>query len=623
MNDSDAVRSLVELGISRDVAEDALRRADGDIEAAGNLIFCNEPAPQITENVDERAHIELPTGPASGFRPGDLDGLIDNVPETESEEYEEMEVENESADEERAVSEGSCQKAQISDPTVVLPLPPNFLFEGYFALFCLFVANYMPQLLARPDFRDLNYDKRWYRGDFHTNAAYRLKYVHQDGSDDEKLEIVPKEDLTQEDRDYILQSELLWQLQRLASVANSRLSDRAYVKAKMFAIVLEPQVQRNMADAEHLHEILPSFIKSLAVDLELCPNFSENEVKACFISSAFHTPSTSVPRPESTVKTWLSLFHFLPEEYESNLYRMFNALLFADDSIDSDQADSTEAEGENSLSEIAPVFTIVFDEMEETTEAVPLAEGVEVPLQFYPQLYTKQCKDQLIKHIIAKRRQSQVDSRAILQDITNLKSFQGKDLLKFINSSLDYLQKDGKTPDVVKGLLDLKDQIANKKTQKMNEYKEIAHRLQGEWNLSLPELQIVKTAKEMGLIDEPYILAMAVISPYLYYTRSRDGRWFLVQSNPYGAGYNVRACSSPLEVQDAVKQHTRQPSEAPLMFIYCKESFIPDDDTVWKALENNQGCQKFARDDQLHLNSLQDLSSSAQSSANAFVPTDL
>lgn len=622
MDDTDAVRSLVEMGISRDVAEDALNRTNGDVEAAGNLIFCSESVPQISENVDQRAHVELPAGPTAGFHPGDLSEFITNVPETESEDFEEIEVEDESA-EDQPSSEASAQKAQISDPTVVLPLPPNFLFEGYFALFCLFVCNYMPHLLAKPDFKELNYDKNWYRGDSYTSAEFRLRYASKDGPSDDQVEIVSKDELTQEDKDYTLQSELLWQLQRLASVVNSKMSDRAYVRAKMFAIALDSQVQRNMADAEHLHEVLPSFIKSLAVDLEMCPEFHDNEVRQYFISSAFHTPSAAAPQQEPTMKTWLSLFHFLPEEYETNLYRMFNALLFSDDSVESDQSDAAEDEGENSLSEIAPVFTIVFDEMEETTEAVPLADGVEVPLQFYPQLYTRDCKNKLIKHIIAKRRQSQVDSRAILQDIANLKSFQGKDLLKFINSSLDYLQKDKKSPEVIKGLLDLKDQITDKKTKKMNEYKEIAHQLQSEWNLSLPEIQIVKTAKGLGLIDEPYLLTMAVISPYMYYSRNRDGQWFYVQSHPYEAGYSVRACSSPLEVQDTIKQYTRQPSEAPLMFVYCKQSFIPDDDTVWKALEDNQGCQKFARDDQLQLNKLQNLSSSALSSANASIPADL
>lgn len=622
MNDTDAVRSLVEMGISKDVAEDALRRTNGDVEAAGNFIFCNDAPAQISENVEQRAHIELPAGSTSGFQPGDLNEYISNAPDTESEDFEEIDVEEDSVETGPSL-EGSGRKGQISDPTVVLPLPPNFLFEGYFALFCLFVANYMPHLLARPDFIDLNYDKNWYRGDSYTNAEYRLKYVNKNESDDEQIEIVPKDELTQEDGDYTLQSELLWQLQRLASVVNSRMSDRAYVRAKMFAIAVESQVQRNMAEAEHLHEVLPSFIKSVAVDLEMCPNFQDNEVRKCFISSAFHTPSNSAPQEETTMKTWLSLFHFLPEEYETNLYRMFNALLFADDSVESDQSDSPDGEGENSLSEIAPVFTIVFDEMEETTEAVPLAEGVEIPLEFYPQLYTKECKDKLIKHIIAKRRQSQTDSRAILQEVTDLKSFQGKDLSKFINSSLDYLQKDEKSPELIKGLLNLKDQITDKKTKKMNEYKEIAHRLQSEWNLSLPEIQIVKTAKELGLIDEPYLLTMAVISPYMYYTRNRDGQWFFVQSTPYEASYNVRACSSPLEIQDAIKQHTRRPSEAPLMFIYCKKGFIPDDDTVLKALENNQGCHRFAKDDQLQLNKMQDLSSSALSSANASIPADL
>lgn len=611
MGEMDAVRSLMEMGIAEDVAREALRRTNGDLEAAGSVIFSNELTTGICENVGQSAHVELPAVAGSGFRPGDLDEYVDG---SGGEQWEEIEA---GAEEECGSLDEWCRKSQISAPTVVAPLAPNFMFENYFALFCLFVANYLPHFVARPDFADLNYDKEWFRGSSVRGVDGRLAFVG-DGSD-EVVEIVPQEQLRQEDVDYTMQPELLWQLQRLSAVVNSRISDRAFVRARMFAIALEPQVQRNLADAEHLYDILPSFIKSLAVDLEMCPGFRDNEVRELFISSAFHSPSGSDVQPEPTTKTWLSLFHFLPEEYDTNLYRMFHVLLYPDDAVDEDGQlpGSMEDENENSLCDIAPVLTIIFDEMEENTDLVPLAEGVEIPLEFYPQLYTKECKDKLIKDIIAKRKQSQVESRATLQEIANLKSFQGKDILKFINSSVDYLQKDGKPQTTIDDLLSVKDHIAEQKVQKMNQYKKLAHRLQTEWNLSHPEIQIIQTAKNMGLIDEPYVLAMAVISPYMYYIRDRNDRWFYVRSHPQEPGNHVRACSSPLEVQDSIKQFTRQPSESPLMFIYCKKGFIPSDETVWKTLEQNKGCSKFARDDQLQLNKMHMQSSSSISIASA------
>lgn len=670
MLDDNAIRSLLEMGITRDVAQDALKRANGDLEAAVSFIFSNELPPGISENVIEdysrhespflgsAEHVELDSSNSAGFKPGDLSDVItttrtEQIISTDSDVDVDADldtgnvatngaiVENSlyTSDDSQSVLENvmdcSCQKVQISDPTIVLPLPPNFLFENYFALFSLCVSTYLPHLLAKPDFKDLNYDKDWYKGNALQSPTHRIEFIKTETGKDDEVKIVPAGELSEQDSRLMLQPELLWQLQKLTSVVNSQISDRAYVRAKSFSLALEPQVQRKLADSEHLYEVLPSFIKSLAVDLEMCPNIDDNDIRKLFISSAFHTPSNNEP----TIKTWLSLFHFLPEEYDSNLYRMFNVLLYPDDSAsDSDerrsygngadenetenQNNKNENENENSLSDVAPILTIVFDEMDEATEPISLAEGVEVPLEFYPQLYTKNCKDKLIRHIISKRKQSQLQSRSILQDINNLKSFQGKDLLKFINSSLDYLQKDGASEDIIKRLHELKDNITAQKIKKMNEYKRLAQQLHGEWNLGHPDIQIVKTAKSLGLIDEPYHLVMAAISPYFYYTRSRSGQWNFVQCKPSGTDFQVRACSSPHEVQDTIKQRTREPSEVPLMFIYCKESIIPDDDVVRKALEMNQGCTKFAKDDQLNLITSNTLGSSRETSLHIHEPTD-
>lgn len=665
MLDDNAIRPLLEMGITRDVAEDALKRTNGDLEAAVSFIFSNELPPGISENVIEdysrhespfagsAQHVELNGSNSTGFEPGDLSDVIattrtEQIIGTDSDVDIDTGnvasngaiVENSlyTSDESQSalvnVMDCSCQKVQISDPTIVLPLPPNFLLENYFALFSLFVSTYLPHLLTKPDFKDLNYDKDWYKGNALQLPTHRIEFTSNDTEKDDEVTIVPADQLNEQESRLVLQPELLWQLQKLTSVVNSQISDRAYVRAKCFSLALEPHVQRKLAESEHLYEVLPSFIKSLAVDLEMCPNINDNDIRKLFISSAFHTPSNNEP----TIKTWLSLFHFLPEEYDSNLYRMFNVLLYPDDNAsDSDERRSygnsdadenqnnanIENENENSLSDVAPILTIVFDEMDEATEPISLAEGVEVPLEFYPQLYTKNCKDKLIRHIISKRKQSQLQSRSILQDINNLKSFQGKDLLKFINSSLDYLQKDGASEDVVKRLHELKDQITAQKIKKMNEYKQLAQQLHGEWNLGHPDIQIVKTAKSLGLIDEPYHLVMAAISPYLYYIKSRNGQWNFVQCKSSGTDFQVRACSSPLEVQDTIKQSTREPSEVPLMFIYCKQSIIPDDDIVRKALEHNQGCTKFAKDDQLNLINLNTLESSHEPSLHIHESVDL
>ncbi|QLG72718.1 hypothetical protein HG535_0D04260 [Zygotorulaspora mrakii] len=597
-----AVQSLMDMGIPEDVAKNALNKAGGNIEAAASYIFSNELPDEINQPIRENVkdssfigkgeHVELASS-ANGFNKGDLSNIIattrtEQIIDTDSDD---SDVQFESSPPNTSDDKLSIHKFEIDDSTIVLPLPPNFLFENYFALFSLFVVNYLPQYLFRPDFKDLNYDKNWFKGISVNKPLLKLDF-------NEEQELIPT---AKSEDSNIMQPELLWQLQKFGSIVNSTISDRAFVRSKMFAIALDSQIQRKLGEAEHLYEILPAFIKSLAIDLEMCPDFDTNEIKNLFISSAFHTPSVD----ESTKQTWLSLFHFLPEEYDSNLYRMFNALLHPDESINLEinhENDSEAEKNENSLDVIAPILTIVFDEMDESTEHVNLTEGVEVPLKFYPQLYTKKCKDELIRPILEKRKQAQLLSRSILQDITNLKSFQGKDILKFLNSTIDYLQLDNKDSDLINQLLLLKDEILSRKTTRTNEYKHLAQQLQTEWNLSHPEISLVNTAKDRGLIDEPYILTLAAISPYNYFSRDRSGTWHYVHCNMAGSDFKVRTCSSELEVQDSIKQCTKQASESPLMFIYCKEHFIPQIDQVNRALEMNEGCLNFAKLDQLELN---------------------
>ena len=96
---------------------------------------------------------------------------------------------------------------------------------------------------------------------------------------------------------------------------------------------------------------------------------------------------------------------------------------------------------------------------------------------------------------------------------------------------------------------------------------------------------------------------MAALSPYSYFTRDRDGEWSWTQSNTLGTEFKINKCS-PSAVQEAIRRGTKFASEMPLMFIYCEEGKIPTNDEVAKALENNTGCVKFAKDDQNSLNTL-------------------
>ncbi|AJU11137.1 Rup1p [Saccharomyces cerevisiae YJM1478] len=637
MMDNQAVKSLLEMGIPHEVAVDALQRTGGNLEAAVNFIFSNE-LPEQAEMGEENGgsqprifenKIVAGTKPCNVPNNGDQDIEMPDVSGVDVDYDDDEDITDERSgsnstsgyrvtaqDYDRySISETSIPppsysivqhnefKSNVGDPTVVLPLPLNSLIESYFGLFALLAAVYFPHVFLKPDFKDLNYRADWFKGSSFTEPKYRLAYCEaEDGSTTSEIVLAsgPNEGL---------QPHLLWQLQKLISVVNTRKCERAFVSAKVFTSSLEPQLRSKLADSEHLYEVLPAFIKSLAVDLEMCPGIRDRETRSLFISSALHTPNKNEPPME----TFLSLFHFLPEEYDSNLYKMFNVLLYPEEEEEEEdvirggeQEEARYVEPENTLKEVAPVLTILFNELETNTESVSLPNGVDIPLEFYPQLYTKQCKDQLIRHIISKRKQARTRSRCLLQEINELKSYQGKNISTILESTLAYLQTipDDANNEAAKQIASLKDTLNSARAAKMEEYKDLASKLHGEWNLSHPETHIINTAKQLGLIENPYILTMAALSPYSYFIRSRNGAWSWIQSNTLGTEFKVKKCSSPSVVQEAIKHGTKYASETPLMFIYCEEGKIPTEEVVAEALKSNSGCLKFAEDDQNSLKTL-------------------
>lgn len=639
MMDNQAVKSLLEMGIPHEVAVDALQRTGGNLEAAVNFIFSNElpeqaavngendvNQPRISENKIEAGakSYDVPNNGDQDIDMPDVSGV--DVDYDDDEDITDERSGSNSTNgcrsatrdhDHYAISETSIPppsysivqhnefKSTTEDPTVVLPLPLNSLIESYFGLFALLAAVYFPHVFLKPDFKDLNYRSDWFKGSSFSEPKYRLACCEaEDGSTISEIVLAsgPSDEL---------QPHLLWQLQKLISVVNTRMCERAFVSAKLFTSSLEPQLKSKLADSEHLYEVLPAFIKSLAVDLEMCPGIRDRETRNLFISSALHTPN----RNEPPIETFLSLFHFLPEEYDSNLYKMFNVLLYPEEEEEEEdvirgsageQEEERYVEPENTLKEVAPVLTILFNELEANTESVTLPNSVDIPLEFYPQLYTKRCKDQLIRHIISKRRQARTRSRSLLQEISDLKSYQGKNISTILESTLAYLQTipDNANNEAVKQIASLKDTLNSMRAAKMEEYKDLASKLHGEWNLSHPETHIINTAKQLGLIENPYILTMAALSPYSYFIRSRNGLWSWVQSNTLGTEFKVKRCSSSSVVQEAIRHGTKYASETPLMFVYCEEGEIPTEEVVVEALKSNSGCLKFAEDDQNSLKTL-------------------
>ncbi|KAG0671705.1 hypothetical protein C6P45_005311 [Maudiozyma exigua] len=697
MSDKWDVTSLIEMGIDHDVAMDAMRRVNGNLEDAVNFIFSNELPAHLVNNNDNNDSVPIDLGSVhlphtsshstsnntdnnnnadsnhsddvyttsdpdldmtghplntlhlqqTGLtaqqpletdyvlsssssstsilsrtnenfnRDNDVNSYDDNIEESMDNLNDEQQPPSYS------VMQHSIHKTEVSDPTILTPLPVNSTMENYLALYALAMAYYAPSLFLSPDFKNLNYNEEWYKGNSLVEPLYKLNFLsdHPENTVNAPSETLAnpphsrkteiKESSKIENPSYT-QPETLWQLQRLIAACDSKFSERAFISAKVITKSFDSNVVKKLAEGEHVHEVLPVFIKSLITDLELCPNADLDKINEAFVSTAIYKPSKDGPFEE----TYLTLFHFLPEEYDSTLYRMFNVLLYPEESSDdlSDSEDEDEDDQrDSSLKTISPIFTVLLSEMDETTnENMAYKDGIDIPFEFYPQLYTKDCKDQLIKHIIEKRNTAHFELRSILNDLNKLKSYQGKDIFMFLNSTLEYLQQDEKMTNekskqilsIISQIETIKTQMNEKKETKKEQYKEISQKLHHEWNLTYPEKHIINTAKQLNLIDYPYLLSMVVISPFLYFLRDRNdkNKWTQVKCNKLGSDFQLTNSIAEEQLMEYIKDHTKNPNETPIMFTYVKEDFYDEQQaSLAKTFEKNEGCQQFHKADQLYL----------------------
>lgn len=695
MSDQWDVTSLMEMGIDHDVAMDAMRRVNGNLEDAVNFIFSNELPAHLTNNNDNHdsvpiniGSIQLPDKTRTDFNDTNINGdnrdsdiftaadtdqdinehpensvqlqqtgltgqqplemdyilsssssSVSSISSKNNQDYNRnnddhlygdhfIESTDELNDEQQppsySVMQHSIHKTEVSDPTILTPLPVNSTMENYLALYALAMAYYAPSLFLSPDFKNLNYNEEWYKGNSLVEPLYKLNFLNDPPENTTNTQLELLKDLppackteikasSEIENSSYTQPETLWQLQRLISACDSKFSERAFVSAKLITKSFDSNVVRKLSESEHVHEVLPIFIKSLIADLELCPNADLDKINDTFVSTAVYKPSKDGPFEE----TYLTLFHFLPEEYDSTLYKMFNVLLYPEEnSNDLSDSEDDEDQRDSSLKVISPVFTVLLSEMDETTnENMAYKDGIDIPFKFYPQLYTKDCKDQLIKHIIEKRNTAHFELRSILNDLNKLKSYQGKDIFMFLNSTLEYLQQDEKiTNEKSKQILSIISQIESIKTQmnekkelKKEQYKEISQKLHHEWNLTYPEKHIINTAKQLNLIDYPYLLSMVVISPFLYFLRDRNdsSKWTQVKCNNLGSDFQLTKSITEEQLMEYIKNHTKNPNETPIMFTYVKEDFCTEQQaTLAQNFEKNEGCQQFHKADQLYLLSM-------------------
>lgn len=572
--DSIKLQGLIDMGIEKDVAVEALHMTNNDLEMAANYIFTGELHADSTiidnqESFQEKKNTEADTTSLEA----DCNSIVLLESDTGSSVID---------------SDASfALKSKISDPTIIFPSSKKSLYENYFALFALIIANYFPSRLISSKINTIPYDKDWFKD----NTLF--KEENQVINTDNSQEIVSCNQNIETDLS-IINPNLILQFQKLLAIVNTPTSNRKFISAKIFDEAFSPDLKQMIDEYEHLYEVFPRFVESIIQNVEHYGD--DHDIKKLFISKAVYIPSENTS-PQST---FLSILHFLPDEYDSNLYKMFNALMLSNEDEPLHET--------NSLDDLAPILTIVFNETDDRTDLVNLSHGVDIPFEFYPQLYTKESQDQLVNNIFLKRKELKKQTQVVLNKLNDLKSFQGRQISGFINSAIDYV--DGETLfdnddslSILTTLQDLKEQLKSSKQEKMKSYTNLLHTMK-EITMSHPERYVIEKAKNLGIIDFPYLLSMVIISPYYYFLRTRDNKWFSIKSNSQESDLAIDQCTDYEYVRLKISENTCSPSELPLMFVYIKSNEIDNDDLIQTLLSKNEVLQNFIRLDQNSLDEI-------------------
>ncbi|CDO94238.1 unnamed protein product [Kluyveromyces dobzhanskii CBS 2104] len=478
-------------------------------------------------------------------------------------------------------------KHDPSDLVAILPRGSSALLESYFPLFALCMAINVPSKFLDVDFKELVYNPHWFKGNL-VQSDYRL--VHRDAGP----QLVHKRELSGSEH-LEMQPDLISRLQLLIGVANSPNSMRRFVGSELINKGIDFNVSKALSEFDHLSEVFPHFIKNLHTDMDLCLK-DDKPTSKLFLSKALHRSSVQEP----FLSTSLSVLNFSPENYAYTLYEMFNPMLLPEKSDNG-------YEIENAFDVLAPVFTIIFDDMDDTTEEVNLSHGVQVPVEFYPQLYTKSGLEKVVIPILEETDILRSTNKLKVNRMSSLQSFQGKQISSFLNSSIDYLQDipigdEEQSKELITNLHSIKEQLSTKKRHMMADYTECQKQINS-LSFEAPSEKIIDLAKQIGIIDQPYLLRLVAFSPNDYIIarggvdESNGDALYIRYVIESGSSKITHTVLTPAEAQDIIKSQTRHASETPILFVFIKKDHIDVPHDVLDAIASNDTLTKFLKED--------------------------
>ena len=236
-------------------------------------------------------------------------------------------------------------------------------------------------------------------------------------------------------------------------------------------------------------------------------------------------------------------------------------------------------------------------------------------MEFYPQLYTKNALEQVVIPVLQERQELRDTNKAKLNKMTSLQSFQGKQIKSFLNSSINYLDEIqlGDDPTRSKELRDhlqhISDELSTKKRELLVQYTELQKQIT-QLSFERPSDRIIELARQRGVIDEPYVLRLAALSPYDYLiarnvsnndkhssgSNSAESPWLRVVTD-FGSTTITQHPLTETEAQDVIKSATRHASETPILFVYIKKDSIEPVSEIRRALAGNQPLADFLQKD--------------------------
>ncbi|CDK24851.1 unnamed protein product [Kuraishia capsulata CBS 1993] len=358
--------------------------------------------------------------------------------------------------------------------------------------------------------------------------------------------------------------------------------DRSFISISGLTGSLTPEVSELIDDDENLDDILPATYLSLSAQFGAFENAQaiEELFKPTLLLIQNEQGETEAEGAERA-----GVFPIESDSFRSTLYKVFHSLLWGDD---------FERLGSSGISQLGDIVTVVL--LDEGSSHYSRT-GIEVPEQFYPQIYTESYQQHIQNEIDAQDSLKMKDHQ-LANASADLTSFKGARVETFLQTAVKYMRESSSKetdPNVSQAVDDISSivkKILSDKQDIMDERSKIQSKLQ-----DFDIFEVNKIMESMPEKPSPYLLVGTIFkqNDYSFFRKTEatePGEWTNVRVTlEDGIDFEVSKTDFE-EVQSNVYSRTKHGFDDPIVLVYVKASGMDQDISAL-----NKGLKEFINTD--------------------------